>query len=137
MIKSRPFAAGGGLAALALAATAVLPVPVMAQGSGDLAAAQARYAREIALCNNANLPAPQRDLCVRAAGAALDQARGGPPVPAESTTPDGRATVLSPEATAIPGSIPSSTSNLRITPDGRATVITPSDGSNVPGAVPP
>lgn len=133
---SRSFAAGGALASLALTAMAVVSVPVLAQASGGLAAAQARYAREIALCNNANLPAPQRDLCVRAAGAALDQVRGGPPVPVESTTSDGRATILSPEATAVPGSIPSSTSDLKITPDGRATVIPPADGSDVRGAVP-
>jgi len=122
--------------ALAAAVLACAVLPAAGQVPAELAAAQARYEREVAVCNNSNLPAPQRDQCVRAAGAALDSARGGPPVPVEATTPDGRATVMSPEATAITGSTPSSTTDLRITPDGRATVVPSSDGSTVRGTVP-
>ncbi|MES2972694.1 MAG: hypothetical protein V4757_03760 [Pseudomonadota bacterium] len=131
-----PVTLGQSLAGLLLAGAGLLAMPAVAQVAADLAAAQARYDREMAVCNGGNLPAPQRDLCVRAAGAALDRARGGPPVPVEATTSDGRATVMSPESTAVTGSMPSSTSDLRITPDGRATVVPPSDGSNVRGSAP-
>src|SRR5579862_2645705 len=48
-----------------------------AQQTADQATAQQRYDRAIAQCNDANLPRPERDACVRDAGRALDRVRGG------------------------------------------------------------
>ncbi len=124
----------------AISAPMVLMGVAHAQISPEAAAvAQARYDREMAVCNGGTLPAPQRDACVRSAGNALDRARGGPPVPVESTTSDGRATVMTPQSppvSAAPGPGPSTAESLRITPDGRATVVPPTDGSGVRGTVP-
>ncbi len=96
------------LAALSIGAALAAPAVWAQTAAGSLAEAQARYDRQIAVCNSGNLPAPQRNACVRDAGIALDQVRGphndDAPVPSPTegpastqiTTPDGRATVIVP-----------------------------------------
>lgn len=95
---------------------------------------QARYDREIARCNRGTLPAPAREACVRQAGLAFDRATGGITGTRETTSPDGRATVIEPSTGA---SDPAQSANPRpqsatpspalvTTPDGRATVVNPS-----------
>lgn len=87
--------------------------------------AQQRYERQIAACNSGTLPAPEREACVRAAGTALDNARGGLPTEAPVVTPDGRATVVTP-----PGArAPATGAEVMTTPDGRATIVPPADRS--------
>ena len=100
------------LAAGALAAAASAQAPD---------AAQQRYDNEIARCNTGNLAAPAREACVRAAGLALDRARGGPPVDVPVTTPDGRSTVVAPAG----GPRPADASDTRTSNDGRATIVLP------------
>jgi hypothetical protein len=115
---------------LAAATFAMAAATALAQTD---ASAQQAFDREVAACNNANLPAPARDACVRAAGSALDRARGGPPVGVPLTTPDGRATVIAPEGSAPPlgeqppASVapPPGSQGVATTPDGRATVVKP------------
>ncbi|OUM00317.1 hypothetical protein [Variovorax sp. JS1663] len=87
--------------------------------------AQQRYEREIAACNSSNLAAPARDACIRAAGNALDRARGGPPAEVLRPSADGRATIVAP-AGATP---PSSGSDAVTSGDGRATIVLPADRS--------
>ncbi|MBC7380920.1 MAG: hypothetical protein H7346_26280 [Burkholderiaceae bacterium] len=102
------------------------------QTPADLAQAQARYTTEIARCNSGTLPAPAREACVRAAGAVLDRAQGTSPVPALATTPDGRATVMTPTplATGAAASPASPLSEpIRTSTDGRATIVKPADGA--------
>lgn len=77
------------------------------------------YASDLALCNSGQLSAPAREACVREAGRRRDAARGGPPPDILQTTPDGRATVLTPEGAAPP---PTASEPLP-TRDGRATVV--------------
>lgn len=74
-----------------------------AQNTTDLAQAQARFDQEVARCNGGKLPAPERDACVRNAGAALDRARGSAPGTVTTRTPDRRATVVKPEGAPVPG----------------------------------
>jgi hypothetical protein len=106
----------------------VWAAPVSAQnGAAD---PKARYDREIARCNRSGLPAPAREACVRQAGQAFDRATGGITGTRETTSPDGRATVMEPATgTLAPaGSRPLSptpTPPLITTPDGRATVVNP------------
>ena len=86
-------------------------------------AAQQRYEREIAACNSGRLAAPAREACIRAAGTALDRARGGPPAEVPQPSNDGRATIVAP-----PGAAPSSGGPDTITSrDGRATIVLPAD----------
>ncbi|MGK6306662.1 hypothetical protein [Variovorax sp. DT-64] len=85
-------------------------------------ALQQRYEREIAACNRGNLPAPAREACIRAAGNALDRARGGPPLEVPQPSADGRATIVAP-----PGAAPSSGSDATTSSDGRATIVLPAD----------
>lgn len=86
---------------------------------------QQRYEREIAACNSGNLPAPTREACVRAAGTALDRARGGPPTEVPRPSADGRATIVTP-----PGATPPSSGSDAVTSgDGRATIVLPADRS--------
>lgn len=87
---------------------------------------QQRYEREIAACNNGTLAAPAREACIRAAGLALDRARGGPPVQVPQPSADGRATIVAP-----PGTAPSSGSEAITSRDGRATIVQP-PGQAVP-----
>ena len=101
-----------GLAA-ASSATAQQPAPD---------ALQQRYEREIAACNRGNLAAPAREACIRAAGNALDRARGGPPLEVPQPSADGRATIVAP-----PGAAPSSGSDATTSRDGRATIVLPAD----------
>jgi len=96
-----------------------------AQPSGD--ALQQRYEREIAACNSGKLAAPAREACVRAAGNALDRARGGPPAEVPQPSADGRATIVAP-----PGAAPSSGSDAITSRDGRATIVLPPDRSAPP-----
>ena len=90
-----------------------------AQTPADLAAAQTRYDRDIAGCNGGTLPAPQREACIREAGAALDRARGGPADSTLTTSRDGRASIVTPS----PLAPPSVTPDIVISPDGRASVV--------------
>jgi hypothetical protein len=83
------------------------------------ARAQQNFEREIASCNSGALAAPDREACVRLAGQQLDRARGLPPVDANITSTDGRATVMQPEG-ATPPAGASVTDTSR---DGRATVV--------------
>ena len=92
-----------------------------AAGAQAADAAQQRYDNEIARCNTGNLAAPAREACVRAAGLALDRARGGPPVDVPVTTPDGRSTVVTPAG----GPRPADASDTRTSNDGRATIVLP------------
>ena len=96
---------------------------VSAQTGPD--ALQQRYEREVAACNSGNLPAPARDACIRAAGNALDRARGGPPGEVARPSADGRATIVTP-----PGATPPSSGSDAVTSgDGRATIVLPADRS--------
>ena len=107
-------------AALALGLAVWVPSALPQGGT-----AQQRYERQIAACNSGNLSAPQRQGCIRAAGSALDDARGGPAAEAPVATPDGRATVVMP-----PGArAPATGAELTTTPDGRATIVPPADRS--------
>ncbi len=63
MTRSRLYAA---IFCAAWGASAV----AFAQQTADPATAQQRYDRAIAYCNDANLPRPERDACVRDAGRA-------------------------------------------------------------------
>lgn len=122
--------------ALLLAATGVNAQ--MAPDAGSQI--QQRYEREVAACNAAALPTPARDACVRNAGAAADRARGGPPVEATLTTPDGRATVIAPPGAAPPAgdappasiAPPVGAAGTSTTPDGRATLVQPPTGRTNP-----
>lgn len=104
-------------------ATALVTLAALGLGMGAARAqpgtAERVYASDLAICNSGQLSAPAREACVREAGRRRDAARGGPPPEILQTTPDGRATVLTPEG-AKP---PPSTSEPRPTRDGRATVV--------------
>lgn len=77
------------------------------------------YQSDLAICNSGKLSAPARGACVREAGRRRDAAQGGPPAEVLQTTPDGRATVLTPE-----GALTPSTSSEPVpTRDGRANVV--------------
>lgn len=82
-------------------------------------AAQQRYDRQIARCNDGTLPAPAREACVRGAGNRLDNVNGGPPSEAAVPSPDGRAIVVAPEGT-TPSSGGAGTVPSR---DGRALIV--------------
>ena len=92
----------------------------MAQAGGD-AERMARevYERDLAMCNSGDLPAPRREACVRAAGNRLDRARGIAPADTVQTSPDGRASVVTPQGEPAPGSA----SDPVTTRDGRAVVV--------------
>lgn len=114
-------AAAAGALAWALGAAAQ-PAP----GPAAQTAAQQRYERAIAACNNGSLPAPAREACVREAGVQLDLVRGGPPATTTMTSPDGRATVVAPQPGPPSGLNPASTSdNTALSRDGRATIVLP------------
>lgn len=93
-----------------------------AQGTAELQQAQERYERQLALCNSGKLPAPEREACVRQAGAALDEARGGPPSSATTRSGDRRSTVVTPE-----GAPPPAGSTTQRSSDGRSTVVVPAN----------
>jgi hypothetical protein len=110
----------------------------------DLAQAQRHFDEQVARCNSGALPRPERDACIRDAGAALDHARGRPAGNVTTRTQDRRSTVVKPEGAPVPGSTatvrsgdrrstvvtpqgtpaPSGTATVT-TPDGRATVVVP------------
>lgn len=94
---------------------------VLAQPRPD--ALQQRYEREVAACNSGRLAAPAREACIRAAGNALDRARGGPPTEVAQPSADGRATIVAP-AGAVP---PSGGPDAITSRDGRATIVLPAD----------
>lgn len=77
------------------------------------------YESDLAICNSGSLSAPAREACVREAGRRRDAARGGPPPEIPVPTPDGRATVVTPEGAAPPPS----PSDAVPSPDGRANVV--------------
>ncbi|WP_162580785.1 hypothetical protein [Variovorax sp. PBS-H4] len=93
-------------------------VAASAQSAPD--ALQRRYERDIAACNNGTLATPAREACIRAAGTALDRARGGPPSEVPQPSADGRATIVAP-----PGAAASSGSDAITSRDGRATIVQP------------
>lgn len=77
------------------------------------------YESDLAICNSGQLSAPARDACVREAGRRRDAARGGPPPEVPMATPDGRATVVTPQG-APP---PPTPADPVPTQDGRANVV--------------
>jgi len=101
----------GAFLGLSLAALAQTP---------DLTEAQRQFDEQVAKCNSGALPRPQRDACIRDAGAALDRARGGTPGNVTTRTRDRRSTVVKPEGAPVPGS----TNTVR-SGDRRSTVVTP------------
>lgn len=126
------------------AIAAVLAAACASAQTPSLEAAEARYARSVASCNNAGLPAPQREACVRAAGSELDRARQNQPPAAglqtpprvtplpEAATRDGRATLIRQSDSAMQPPAPSAApAETRTTEDGRATVVVPSDSTLV------
>jgi hypothetical protein len=115
-------------ASCALVAVVWVPTAGAQTGTPD---PKARYDREIERCNRSGLPAPAREACIRQAGLAFDKATGGITGTRETTSPDGRATVMEPST----GTADSASSRARAatpsaplstTPDGRATVVNPS-----------
>lgn len=101
-----------GLALFGLWAGAAL-----GQAVAPLAAQQ--FERDVAACQQAGLAAPAREACVRAAGERLDRARGVLPADTVQTSPDGRASVVTPpgERAQVAPAEPVPTE------DGRASVI--------------
>ncbi len=92
-----------------------------AQTATDLQHAQERHQRQLAVCNSGKLPAPEREACVRDAGAALDRARGRTAGQGhDARTPDRRATVVTPAGQPVPGA----TETVR---SRRSTTVVPAD----------
>ncbi len=90
--------------------------------------AQQRFDQQVALCNRADLPAPQREACIRDAGRTLDQASGGSPPPlVPRTSADGRAEVMAPADAPAPPSGP----QFVPSPDGRAVLGVPPSGDRL------
>lgn len=90
----------------------------LAQPAPPPLAAQ-QFQRDVAACQQAGLPAPEREACIRAAGQRLDRARGVLPADTVQTTPDGRASVVTP-----PGDpLPLAPAEPVTSQDGRANVI--------------
>ncbi|RYF66723.1 MAG: hypothetical protein EOO29_38255 [Comamonadaceae bacterium] len=84
--------------------------------------AQQRYDSQVAQCNRAGLPAPQREACLRDAGRQLDSTNGGvPPALVPRTSADGRAEVMAPPGAPPPASGP----QFVTSPDGRAVLGVP------------
>ena len=84
---------------------------------------QQRYERQLAFCNSGTLPEPQRNACIRDAGLMLDRSMGGTPRNAQTTSDDGRATIIGPSGLPPPGS----GSDTVTSPDGRSTIVVPAD----------
>lgn len=102
-------------------AIAVLFAPLAGVGSAWAQASTVEqiYQSDLAICNSGQLSAPAREACVREAGRRRDAARGVPPPEVPKATPDGRATVVTPE-----GAPPPPTSSDPVpSPDGRANVV--------------
>ena len=114
LLRNAPLtsALGAAIAACSLAAPAQAPAQLTPQQ---------RYERQIAYCNSGKLPDPQRNACVRDAGLLLDQSVGGPPRNTQSTSEDGRATIIGPSG--LP--VPDSGSSAITSPDGRSTIVEP------------
>ena len=125
-MKHLPFAKiRSGLLMAVLGTAAAITVSANAQtvdpASEAAASAQRQYDVNLAICNSAGLPAPQRASCIRDAGQRFDLLRGTP-APAEAAeTADGRATVMDPST----GSSSLRGSTTITTSDGRATVVVP------------
>ena len=114
---------GALIAVLGTVAATTVPASAQTANPGTDAAVYARqqYEVDLAICNSAGSPAPQRALCVRDAGQRFDLLRGTP-APAEAAeTADGRATVMAPST----GSSSLRGSTTTTTSDGRATVVVP------------
>ena len=124
LLVRRAFALAGLLAAASGAG---------AQTAADLQQAQQVFQQQVAACNGGQLPAPQREACVRDAGAALDQVRNasgsaGSAGSVTSRTADGRATVVTPAGAAVPGG----GSDTVRSGDRRSTVVLPADPGSRP-----
>lgn len=102
---------GAAMAAWSLAPTAQAQTP------------QQRYEQQLAFCNSGKLPDPERNACVRDAGAQLDRSLGGTPRNQAVTSQDGRATIMSPSG--LPA--PDSGSDSITSQDGRATIVLPAN----------
>lgn len=90
--------------------------------------AQQRFDQQVALCNRADLPAPQREACIRDAGQQLDRSSGGsPPALVPQTSADGRAQVMAPVGAPPPPSGP----QFVPSPDGRAVLGVPPAGDRL------
>jgi hypothetical protein len=118
---------------LALAGLLAAASGAGAQTSADLQQAQQAFEKQLAACNSGQLPAPQREACVRDAGAALDQARAatgnaGSAGNVTSRTADGRATVVTPAGAPVPGG----GSDTVRSSDRRSTVVLPADPGSRP-----
>jgi hypothetical protein len=100
-------------------------VGALGQQAPDVDAATQRYNQAVAYCNSGNLPRPARDACIRDAGRAMDQARGGVAPTIDVSSPGGRATVVIPENAPLPRS----DSTTITSPDGDSTIVLPADGS--------
>ena len=87
------FALGAAMAACSLSAAAQAQLTP-----------QQRYERQLAYCNSGQLPDPQRNACVRDAGNLLDRSVGGTPRNAQTTSEDGRATIIGPAGLPAPDS---------------------------------
>ncbi len=95
-----------------------------AQAQADLSQAQQTYEDTLASCNSGVYPTPERNACVRDAGAALDRARGVQATDTEVQSNDERATIVTPVGTPAPtGGDDTVTSR-----DGRAIIVLPADG---------
>lgn len=92
---------------------------------------QQQYEQQIARCNRAGLPAPQREACVRGAGQQLDRATsGGAPLQVPQRSADGRAEVMAPPR--APGApMPPSGPQFVPSPDGRAVLGVPPPGDRL------
>lgn len=81
--------------------------------------AREQFDRDVAACNSAALPAPQREACLRTAGSQLDRVRGVAPADTVQNTPDGRASVVTPQGDPAPGGGAAPVTSG----DGRAVVV--------------
>ncbi|RYF82260.1 MAG: hypothetical protein EOO29_07690 [Comamonadaceae bacterium] len=115
-----------GWAAPVCASLALLLSAATAQAQPSTA--QQRYDTQVAQCNRAGLPAPQREACLRDAGRQLDSANGGaPPALVPRTSADGRAEVMAPPGAPAPPSGP----QFVPSPDGRAVLGVPPSGDRL------
>lgn len=127
----KPCVGGAGPAASMRALPACVGLALLlsaAAASAQPSPAQQRFDQQVAGCNRAELPAPQREACVRNAGQQLDRSSGGAPPPlVPQTSADGRAEVMAP-AGAPP---PSSGSQFVPSADGRAVLGVPPAGDRL------
>ncbi|MEH3087219.1 MAG: hypothetical protein PGN26_11975 [Xylophilus ampelinus] len=127
---SRPVLRAGAARCALAGALLLAAAASQAQSVAADRAAQIRYERQIEACNQPDRPAPERRACIRAAGAALDRVTGGPSSDVQTTSEDGRATILAPAGIGSREGDPSDiTPQTRTSGDGRSTVLIPSDST--------